>query len=119
MTYVAAYDKTYAEEGGHYYSWLEDYLERLEGKEAYREFQERRCEDSDTTRWWHRWRLKALPYNAAAYHRRDRAPPAISRSGPFRYTLATPLVTPGKHKALEVVRESYTLGGYGSPRCPQ
>ena len=25
----------------HYYSWLEDYLERLEGKEAYREFQDR------------------------------------------------------------------------------
>jgi hypothetical protein len=25
----------------HSYSWLEDYLERLEGKEAYREFQER------------------------------------------------------------------------------
>jgi hypothetical protein len=47
MTYVAAYDKTYAEEGGHYYSWLADYLERLEGKEAYREFQERRCEDPE------------------------------------------------------------------------
>ena len=30
---------TTAEE--HSYSWLEDYLERLEGKEAYREFQER------------------------------------------------------------------------------
>ena len=25
----------------HSYSWLVDYLERLEGKEAYREFQER------------------------------------------------------------------------------
>ena len=24
----------------YYYSWLEDYLERLEGKEAYREFQD-------------------------------------------------------------------------------
>jgi hypothetical protein len=23
-----------------YYSWLEDYLERLDGKDAYREFQE-------------------------------------------------------------------------------
>ncbi len=23
-----------------YYTWLEDYLERLEGKDAYREFQE-------------------------------------------------------------------------------
>ena len=41
MTNVAACDKTHAGEGRHYYSWLEDYLERLEGKEAYREFQER------------------------------------------------------------------------------
>jgi quinol monooxygenase YgiN len=47
MTYVAAYDKTHAEEGCHYYSWLEDYLERLEGKEAYREVQERCCDDPE------------------------------------------------------------------------
>ena len=47
MTNVAAYDKTHAEEGSHYYSWLEDYLERLEGKEAYREFQERCCDDPE------------------------------------------------------------------------
>ena len=47
MTNVAVYDKTHAEEGSHYYSWLEDYLERLEGKEAYREFQERCCEDPE------------------------------------------------------------------------
>ena len=46
MTNVAACDKTHAGEGRHYYSWLEDYLERLEGKEAYREFQEGRCDDS-------------------------------------------------------------------------
>ena len=36
---------TTAEE--HSYSWLVDYLERLEGKEAYREFQERCCEDPE------------------------------------------------------------------------
>jgi uncharacterized NAD(P)/FAD-binding protein YdhS len=35
----AAYDKIHPEEERHYYTWLEDYLERLEGKEAYREFQ--------------------------------------------------------------------------------
>ncbi len=45
MTNVAACDKTHAGEGRHYYSWLEDYLERLEGKEAYREFQERLSSD--------------------------------------------------------------------------
>ncbi len=45
MTNVAACDKTHAGEGRHYYSWLEDYLERLEGKEAYREFQEGRYND--------------------------------------------------------------------------
>ena len=40
----AAREQTPAAEGSaesHYYSWLEDYLERLEGKEAYREFQGR------------------------------------------------------------------------------
>ena len=47
MTNVAACDKIHAEEGCHYYSWLEDYLERLEGKEAYREFQERRYDDPE------------------------------------------------------------------------
>ena len=45
MTNVAACDKAHPEEGCHYYSWLEDYLERLEGKEAYREFQERLSSD--------------------------------------------------------------------------
>jgi hypothetical protein len=44
MTNVAACDTAYSEERCHYYSWLEDYLERLEGKEAYREFQERRSD---------------------------------------------------------------------------
>ena len=39
---ISADNETVArDEGEHrYYSWLEDYLERLEGKEAYREFQE-------------------------------------------------------------------------------
>ncbi len=41
MTNTAACDNTRAEEGRRCYSWLEDYLQRLEGKEAYREFQER------------------------------------------------------------------------------
>jgi hypothetical protein len=45
MTKLAACDKTCAVEGCQYYSWLEDYLERLEGKEAYREFQEGHCGD--------------------------------------------------------------------------
>ncbi len=42
MTNLAAYDNTsYAqEERCCYYSWIEDYLDRLAGKEAYREFQE-------------------------------------------------------------------------------
>ena len=40
MTNVAACEKAHGEVGCHYYSWLEDYLKRLEGKEAYREFQE-------------------------------------------------------------------------------
>ncbi len=38
---MVASNKAHAEEECRYYSWLEDYLERLEGKEAYREFQER------------------------------------------------------------------------------
>jgi hypothetical protein len=44
---VAACDKTHADEGCHYYSWLEDYLERLGGKEAYRDFQERSHDDPE------------------------------------------------------------------------
>jgi len=40
MTNAAAYDKTRTEEAHYCYSWLEDYLEVLEGKEAYRLFQE-------------------------------------------------------------------------------
>jgi hypothetical protein len=46
MTNVAACDAAYSEERSHYYLWLEDYLERLNGKEAYREFQDGRCDDS-------------------------------------------------------------------------
>ncbi len=30
-----------------YYSWLEDYFERLEGKDAYREFQEHHLDARD------------------------------------------------------------------------
>lgn len=45
MTNGAACDKSHAGDGCHYYSWLEDYIERLEGKEAYREFQERHSGD--------------------------------------------------------------------------
>jgi hypothetical protein len=41
MTSTAAYGNTRADEGSRCYSWLEDYMERLEGKKAYREFQER------------------------------------------------------------------------------
>jgi hypothetical protein len=47
MMNIAAWDKTHPEQECHYYSWLEDYLERLDGKEAYREFQERCCDDPD------------------------------------------------------------------------
>jgi hypothetical protein len=38
-----AYDEDahQAEGERHYYTWLEDYLERLVGKDAHREFQER------------------------------------------------------------------------------
>jgi hypothetical protein len=39
-TTAACEKKTHAEEERHYYSWLEDYLERLEGKEAFRAFQD-------------------------------------------------------------------------------
>lgn len=41
MTHTAARNNTHAGEERHCYSWLENYLERLEGKDAYREFQER------------------------------------------------------------------------------
>ena len=47
MTNVSDCDKAYAAEGCHNYSWLEDYLERLEGKESYRKFQEGRYDDSE------------------------------------------------------------------------
>ena len=45
MTNVAVHDKLHSNEECQYYSWLEDYLEQLEGKEAYREFQERSYDD--------------------------------------------------------------------------
>ncbi len=45
MPSVAAREKAHGEVGCHYYSWLEDYLKRLEGKEAYRVFQERLSSD--------------------------------------------------------------------------
>jgi hypothetical protein len=41
MTNIQFGNQAHAEEGAVNYSWLEDYLERLGGKEAYREFQER------------------------------------------------------------------------------
>ncbi len=45
MTNVAACEKAHSEVGCHYYSWLEDYLKRLEGKEANRELRERLSSD--------------------------------------------------------------------------
>jgi hypothetical protein len=47
MTSVSDCDKAHAEEGCHYYFWLEDYLEKLEGKETYRKFQEGRYDDPE------------------------------------------------------------------------
>ena len=47
MSNVATCGKIHTEEKCRYYSWLEDYLERLEGKEAYREFQERCSDDPE------------------------------------------------------------------------
>jgi hypothetical protein len=44
---VAHRGEAHAEEESPYYSWLEDYLERLEGKDAYREFQEHHCRAHD------------------------------------------------------------------------
>ena len=38
MTNVSDCDKAHAKERCRYYSWLEDYLQRLEGKETYRKF---------------------------------------------------------------------------------
>jgi hypothetical protein len=46
MRKVTPCDKASAEDGRQYYVWLEDYLEQLEGKEAYMEFQDGRCNDS-------------------------------------------------------------------------
>ncbi len=43
----ASCGKSFSGEKGQHYSWLEDYLERLEGKEAYRKFQDYRYEDRD------------------------------------------------------------------------
>jgi hypothetical protein len=40
MTNIAVGDMLHNGEEWQYYSWLEDYLERLDGKEAYRNFQE-------------------------------------------------------------------------------
>ena len=47
MTNVAVQDRLHNGEERQYYSWLEDYLERLDGKEAYREFQERSYADPE------------------------------------------------------------------------
>ncbi len=47
MTDAAAGHKAHVEEKCHRYSWLEDHLERLEGKEAYRTFQERCYDDPE------------------------------------------------------------------------
>ena len=48
MTNMATCGEIHArEQCRYYYSWLEDYLERLEGKEAYRKFQDHRYEDPD------------------------------------------------------------------------
>jgi hypothetical protein len=47
MTDVAACRKSYSAEKGQHYSWLEDYLERLESKETHAKFQDHRYEDSD------------------------------------------------------------------------
>ena len=48
VTNIAVYDEILAvEERCRYYSCLADYLEQLEGKEAYREFQERNNDDPE------------------------------------------------------------------------
>jgi hypothetical protein len=47
MTNVATHEKALSGEKHQTYSWLEDYLEWLEGKEAYRRFQDHRYEDHD------------------------------------------------------------------------
>ena len=45
MTNELDNSKAYTEEEGRHYSWLGNYLEGLEGKEAYRDFQEH-CHDT-------------------------------------------------------------------------
>jgi hypothetical protein len=47
VTELAACEKRPLQEKDRRYCWLEDYLERLEGKEAYREFQEREFNDPE------------------------------------------------------------------------
>ena len=48
MTNIAVCDETLVvEEKCWYYSCLEDYLEQLEGKGAYREFQERNSDEPE------------------------------------------------------------------------
>ena len=47
MTDITTHEKALPGEKHRTYSWLEDYLERLEGKEAYRTFQDHRYEDHD------------------------------------------------------------------------
>jgi hypothetical protein len=47
MTGLTACEKRPREEKCTCYCWLEDYLQRLEGKEAYREFQEREFNDPE------------------------------------------------------------------------
>jgi hypothetical protein len=44
---AAVYDQAHPEQKCRSYSWLEDYLVRLNGKDAYREFQERCCHDPE------------------------------------------------------------------------
>ncbi len=45
MTNAAVCGKVHPGEEGQQYSWLEDYLERLEGEEAYRRFQDHRYDE--------------------------------------------------------------------------
>ena len=47
MTDIVTHEKVLPGEKHQNYSWLEDYLERLEGKEAYSKFQDHRYEDRD------------------------------------------------------------------------
>ena len=43
MTDITTHEKALPGEKHRTYSWLEDYLERLEGKEAFRAFQDSSC----------------------------------------------------------------------------